>query len=125
MKTLLLAALALGLAALPAAAQAQDRHGTGDALRYTPSGVPGCEVSVMETSTGNGHVMVWLRNGGSRPVQFTLGGQLEGGGRRSIGTVSTAIGAGRNVQVRLMLLLQGSLAGTTLTLRGTSCTLGA
>ena len=118
-----LAALAgcLALAAAPTMAQGADRSWTGSALRYTPATSEGCNVSVMDAATRNGRVHVWLRNGGSGTLNFTLAGELAGNGQRSIGTATTRLPAGRNIDVPLMLVYRGSLAGSTLTLRGSAC----
>lgn len=113
--------LALTLAAAPVMAQTTDRSWTGDALRWTPFSGEGCNVSLMEASTRNGYVHAWLRFAGTGAVNFTLGGEVAGNGQHSMGTFTARLPAGRNMNVRLMLLPRGSLNGTTLTLRGTAC----
>jgi hypothetical protein len=115
-------ALCLALAATPALAQSTNRSWTGDALRYTPSSVEGCNVAVMEASNSKNQVSVWLRNGGSRTVSFTLSGELAGNGQRSIATATTRLSPGHNTSVRMMRPFNGSLAGSILTLRGSACT---
>jgi hypothetical protein len=115
-------ALCLALAATPALAQSTNRSWTDDALRYTPSSVEGCNVAVMEASNSKNQVSVWLRNGGSRTVSFTLSGELAGNGKRSIGTATTTLIPGRNLSLRLMHPYAGALQGSILTPRGSACT---
>jgi hypothetical protein len=115
-------ALCLAVATTPALAQGTNRSWRGDALRYTPSSVQGCDVAVMEASTSNNQVTVWLRHGGTRAVSFTLGGELAGNGQRSIASTTTRLTPGRSTSVRMMRPYNGSLAGSILTLRGSACT---
>ena len=118
--TLLLGAI-LGL---PAEAQTvENRSFTGSALRYTPSRVEGCNVSLMEAATYGGQVTVTLRNAGPSALEFTLSGELAGHGVRSIGTVTVRLPRGRNVRIGLMRAHAGSLANSVLTLRGAACAL--
>ena len=123
MNTLRIATLAtcLALAATPALAQVTNRSWRGDALRYTPSSVAGCDVSIMEAATSQGHVVVTLRQGGTGQVNFTVSGELAGNGHRSIGTYTTRLTPGRNTRVTLMRVYEGSLANSVLTLHGSAC----
>ena len=90
-------------------------------MRYTPSSVAGCEVSVLEAATSKGYVVVTLRHSGTGTVSFTLGGELAGNGQRSIGTYTARLPGARNVRVTLMRVFMGSLDGSVLTLRGSAC----
>lgn len=115
-----------GCIALASPAMAQgtvNRSFTGSALRYTPSGVQGCDVAVMEAATYSGQVTVTLRNAGTSALEFTLSGELAGNGLRSIGTATVRLPRGQNIRVGLMRAYAGTLADSVLTLRGSACTL--
>ena len=121
MRHIPLAALATCLALAAAPALAAERSWRGDALRYTPSTVAGCDVSVMEAASSQGNVYVTLRQAGAGTVNFTLGGELAGQGHRSIGTYTARLEQGRATRVRVMRVYEGSLANSVLTLRGSAC----
>ena len=114
--------LAFSLAAVPALAQTANRSWTGDALRFTPSSVEGCKVTLMEAATRDGMVVVTLRNAGTGTLSYTLSGELAGNGQRSIATATGRLPAGRNVGISMMRPYAGSLGGSVLTLRGSACT---
>lgn len=119
------ATLLLGaMAGVPALAETvETRRFIGAALRYTPSGVTGCNILLMEAATYSGQVTVTLRNGGSSAVEFTLSGELAGNGQRSLGTMTVRMARGQEVRIGLMRAYAGSLANSVLTLRIAPCTL--
>ena len=83
----------------------------------------GCNVTVQQAYAHDGQVTVVLRNIGNANVQFTLSGELDGGGQRIYGSVTLRLSRGQEAYAALMRMPAGAGPESTLRLRAAACSL--
>lgn len=120
-----LAALGL-LAALPVAAQAQTTW-TSPNLSISGNRTNGCDLRVVEV-THNGSLLSSLRfvvtNRATSTVRVNADVTMSGNNQRKSGPISGVIAAGQQATLQGFHPFGGSLAGSTVAIRFTSCTPG-